>query len=237
MYGFLSIAPGTRPPSAAAQPPASADALYADRVHIESAQRAAAIWSAELARSPRSFDAAWKLSRADYWLGGHVPENARRGLLERGVEAGRAAIAIEPNRPEGHFWLAANMGALAESYGVRQGLKYRGPIKNELETVLRIDPTFEHGSADRALGRWYFKVPRLFGGSNAKSEEHLKASLRYDSDGTASHFFLAELYLDEGRKADARGELQKVIDARGYPEWKPEDDEFRQRARTLFATI
>src|ERR1051326_7677944 len=74
LYGFLSIAPGTRPPSAAAQPPASADALYADRVHIESAQRAAAIWSAELARSPRSFDAAWKLSRADYWLGGHVPD-------------------------------------------------------------------------------------------------------------------------------------------------------------------
>lgn len=194
------------------------------------------MWAAERARNPKDFDASWKLARAHYWLGGHAADNERRGLLERGLDAGRGAIAIEPNRPEGHFWLAANMGALAESYGMRQGIKYRGAIKIELETVLRIDPAWEHGSADRALGRWYFKVPRLFGGSNAKSEEHLKTSLRYDPDGTASHFFLAELYLDEDRKSEARAELKKTIDARGYPEWKPEDDEFRERAKRLLSS-
>ena len=51
------------------------------------------------------------------------------------------------------------MGALAESFGMRQGLKYRGDIKDELLLVLKLDPAFQHGSADRALGRWYFKVP------------------------------------------------------------------------------
>jgi len=221
---------------ASAQPPAGADALYADRVHLESAQRAAAMWAAERARNPKDYDASWKLARADYWLGGHAAQTERRGLLERGIDAGRAATALEPNRPEGHFWMAANMGALAESYGMRQGIKYRVAIKIELETVLRIDPAWEHGSADRALGRWYFRVPRLFGGSNAKSEEHLKASLRYDADGTASHFFLAELYLDEDRKSEARAELQKTIDAHGYPEWTPEDDEFKDRARKMLAS-
>ena len=59
-------------------------------------------------------------------------------------------------------------------------MKYRGDIKNELETVLRLDPAFQQGSADRALGRWYFKVPGLFGGSNKKSEEHLRKSLTYN---------------------------------------------------------
>src|SRR5437773_3487534 len=49
--------------------PGNADALYADRQHLESAQRAAAVWSADLARNPRSYETAWKLSRADYWLG------------------------------------------------------------------------------------------------------------------------------------------------------------------------
>ena len=80
-------------------------------------------------------------------------------------------------------------------------------------------------------------MPRLFGGSHAESEQHLKASLGYDPDGTASHFFLAELYLDDGRKADARAELQKTIDARGYPEWKPEDDEFKERARKMLGSL
>ena len=224
---------------AGAQAPAiphDADTLYADRANLESARRAAALWAVELAQNPQS-EAGWKLARAYYWLGTHAPEAERRPLLEKGVDAGQKRSAIAPNRPEGHFWTAANMGALAESYGMRQGLKYRRAIKDELEAVLRIDRSFEHGSADRALGRWYFRVPRLFGGSSAKSEEHLKASLRYDADGTASHVFLAELYLDDGRKAEARAELQKTIDARGYPEWKPEDDEFKERARKMLGSL
>ena len=109
-------------------------------------------------------------------------------------------MALQPNRPEGHFWIAANMGTLAESFGLRQGLKYRGQIKDELETVLRLDPAFQQGSADRALGRWYFKVPRLFGGSNKKSEEHLRKSLTYDANSTVSHFFLAETLTELNRE-------------------------------------
>src|SRR5205814_10450461 len=143
-------------------------------------------------------EAGWKLARADYWLGGHAPERERRAIFERGIDAARRAIAAQPNRPEGHFWLAANMGALAESFGVRQGLKYRKPIKEELETVLRLDPGFMDGSADRALGRWYFKVPGLFGGDRKLSEAHLRKSLTYNPDSTASLFFLAELLDDQG---------------------------------------
>src|SRR5439155_987244 len=97
-------------------------------------------------------------------------------------------------RPEGHFWIAANMGALAESFGLRAGLKYRKPVKEELETVLRLDPAFQQGSADRALGRWYFKVPRLFGGSHKLAEDHLRASLKYNANSTASRYFLSELH-------------------------------------------
>jgi hypothetical protein len=44
------------------------------------------------------------------------------------------------------------MGALAESFGLRAGLKYRKPIKDELETVLALDTSFHARSADRALG-------------------------------------------------------------------------------------
>ena len=211
----------------------SADALFADRATLASARRAADIWSATLAASPRDFAAAWKLARADYWLGGHAAEAEQRMFFERGMEAGQKAIAIEPNKADGHFWVAANMGALAESFGIRAGLKYRKPIKEELETVLRLDPAFRDGSADRALGRWYAKVPGLFGGSHAKAEEHLKASLTYGGDATASYYFLAELYLEDGRKAEARSALQKVLDAPLHPEWAPEDQEFKDKARKL----
>jgi tetratricopeptide (TPR) repeat protein len=215
----------------------TADALYADRANMASAQRAFDLWSTELKARPREFEVAWKLARIAYWLGTHGPEEQRRTILEQGAEAARTAASIEPGKPEGPFWLAANIGALAESFGLRAGLKYRKPIKEALETVLRLDPGYQNGSADRALGRWYARVPGLFGGSNKQAEVHLRTSLQYDPDSTISHFFLAELLIEEGRKSEARTELQKVIDAPFKPEWAPEDDDYRARARTLLSSI
>src|SRR4051794_24376965 len=220
---------------AAAAQAQNADSLYADREHLASARQASEIWAAEVAKDPRDFDASWKLARVCYWLGGHGPQQERRAFLERGMTAAQQAIALQPNRPEGHFWLAADMGTMAEGFGLRAGLKYRKPVKDELETVLRLDPAFMDGSADRVLGRWYFRVPGLFGGSSKEAEAHLLASLKYDDRSTITHYFLAELYQDQGRRGEARGELQKVLDAPLSAAWGPEDEEYKAKARALLA--
>jgi tetratricopeptide (TPR) repeat protein len=209
---------------------ADPDALYRERASLTKAREAAAIWTERLAKNPKDFDSAWKLARATYWLGGHEEQAARRAALERGVEAGRQASVLEPMRPEGYFWMAASMGSLAESFGLRQGLKYRTPIREALEKVLQIDPGYQNGSADRALGRWYYKVPGMFGGNKQKSEAHLRKSLTYDQNSNASHFFLAETLFELDRKAEAIAELQKVINGPVNPEWEPEDREFKQQA-------
>ncbi len=228
--------PAAAPPIGAAfvQSTDDPDALYAHRDDIASAEAAERIWAARTTQNPKDFESAWKLARARYWLGGHAAPDARRALFEAGISAGRSAVGIEPNRPEGHFWMAANMGALAESFGLRAGLKYRGDIRKELETVLRIDPAFEQGSADRALGRWYFKVPGVFGGSNRESETHLRKSLTYNPNSTASLYFLAETLVAMKRKAEARTALQRLLSVPDDdPEWGPENREFKVKGRAL----
>jgi hypothetical protein len=215
----------------------SADALYADRANIASARRAAELWDADLHANPSAFESAWKLARVCYWLGGHAPADERRRILERGTAAGQQAARLQPSRPEGHFWAAVTMGSLAESFGLRAGLKYRKPIREELETVLRIDPAFMDGSADRALGRYYFKVPSLFGGSNTRADQHLRRSLQYNPQSTVSHYFLAELLIEQKRTAEARAELQRVIDAPFNREWAPEDTDYKRKASALLARI
>jgi hypothetical protein len=134
--------------------------------------------------------------------------------------------------------MAANMGALAESFGAPQGIKYRKPIKEALLTVLRLDPDLSAGIRRIArLGRWYFKVRACLGAATSFRSSTLRESLKYNENSTASHFFLAELFIDDGRQADARLELQKVLDAPLDPQWTPEDREFKEKARKLLASL
>lgn len=103
--------------------------------------------------------------------------------------------------------------------------------------MLRLDPAFQQGSADRALGRWYYKVPGLFGGSNSKSEEHLRKSLTYNPASSASLFFLAETLVDEKRKDEARAVLNTLITEPVDPDWAPEDREFKARGERLLRSL
>ena len=225
--------------AAHASPPADPDVLYEAREDVTHALGAADIWTARLEADPRDFESAWKLARARYWLGtnGLPDEDARKKVLEEGIAAGRVAAAIHPHRPEGHFWIAANMGALAESFGIRQGLRYRGAIKDALEHVLAVDPDYLDGSADRALGRWYYKVPGLFGGSGSQSESHLRKALAYNPHSVISRLFLAETLIERGKHAEAREHLAAAIDAPPDPQWIPEDRRFRARAQALLEQL
>ena len=48
------------------------------------------IWTTRLAADPRDFASAWKLARADYWLGTNgLPPAERKSALEAGIAAGR----------------------------------------------------------------------------------------------------------------------------------------------------
>ena len=237
---LLTVALLMRWPHAAtaAQDVDDPDRLYEQREDTAKSLAAAAIWERRLAAHADDFESAWKLARACYWLGGHVATADRRAQFERGMDAARAAVRIDAKRPDGHFWLAANMGGMAEAAGMRAGLKYRGDIKRELETVLAIEPSFQKGSADRALGRWYFKVPRLFGGNREKSLEHLRKSLTYEPENAASLSFLADTLLAMDKREEARQTLEKLRAAPiGDPEWAPETREFQRQAAATLARL
>jgi tetratricopeptide (TPR) repeat protein len=222
-------------PCLAAEDP---DTLYAQRADLAKAVQAAAIWQATLDRNPADFEAAWKRARAGYWIGGHEQtQSARDAAYESAMAAARKAIAAKPERPEGHFWLAACMGGYAQDHGIKGGLKYRGNIRDELQKVLAIDKAFQQGSADRALGRWYFQVPGLFGGSKRKSEEHLRAALSYNTRSIVTRLFLAETLEALDRRPEAIAQLRQIEQLAPDPDWIPEDTEFKAQARTMLARM
>jgi tetratricopeptide (TPR) repeat protein len=240
--GLASIAawsPDLERPAFQSAAPASAtdpDELYRRREDPASAKQAVEIFAARAAAG-QDFDAAWKTARGCYWLGTMGPPPERRAALERGITAGEFAVKIQPNKPEGYYWQAANMGALAESFGLSQGLKYRGRIKEQLLIVQKMDPAWLQGSADRALGWWYHRVPGLFGGSESKAEAHLRQALVYNPQSTATLFFLGEVLLERGKKNEGRRMLQQVLEVPVQPDWEPENREFKRKAEVRLKTI
>ena len=221
---------------ASAQGPASTDPelLYRHREDLAAAARAADLWEAH---ATTDYESAWKLARVCHWMGEHQAGPLGKRALERGVDAGNNAVRLQPDRPEGHFWLAANMGTLAEASAIVQGLKYRGRIRQELEKAIAIDPRWQGGSAEAVLGQWFLEVPRLFGGSTGKAEAHLRQALAYDGDNRIALSVLADLLAETGRRSEARALLQRLLDAPLDEEWGPEDKDYKRKAADRLKTL
>ena len=85
-------------------------------------------------------------------------------------------------------------------------------VRNEMETVMRLDPDYEQRGAQRVLARVYYRAPFFKGGDKQRSIELLQDCLRrYPSDSFAL-LYLADDYLSVGRRAEARSLLERILD-------------------------
>jgi hypothetical protein len=58
-----------------------------------------------------------------------------------------------------------------------QGLATVSDIRNEMETVLRLDETYQNGSAYMVLGLLYLNAPKIVGGDPEKAVELMEKGL------------------------------------------------------------
>jgi len=219
-------------PALIAQSP-EAERLFADRANLASARRAAEIWSSALAGDPRNFDAAWRLARADYWLGGHGPEAERRGYFDTGIEAGRkaAGAAAETGPRDISGWRRTWAGSPSRSACARAEI----PQADQGDAGNRAAPRIPRSARAPPIARSGGGTSRCRASSAAiasLAESHLRTSLSYNPASTVSALLLGELLDDEGRKDEARAEWQRVLDvAAQRPTGRPKDREFKDKAK------
>lgn len=140
----------------------------------------------------------------------------------KGIEAGKRAVEINPNECHGHFWYGVNVAKEAESSGKLHALGLINTIKDEMKRTLEIDSNCECGGPQRVLGKLYSKIPFFKGGSKSKAISYLNESLGLCSNDTQSRIFLAELYMDDGKKSLAMQQLNLVLKQEPDPNWVPE---------------
>jgi hypothetical protein len=118
-----------------------ADVLYASRETLSSCEKSIELYEKVLAVDSKKYDARWKISRSCKFLGDYYPNDDRVTVLEKGEKYARHAIEIDPGKVEGHFWLGVCLGRIGEERGILNSLFLVGPIKDEMEKCLAIDPT------------------------------------------------------------------------------------------------
>lgn len=211
---------------------AAADQLYSQREDLSKVRMCIAELRQARIADYGNYEAAWKLSRAAYYLGEHTTdETEREKAFREGSDLGKIAVQLDSNKPEGHFWLGANYGGAAK-HSTLAGLSTVEDIRKEMEAVLKIDETYQGGSAYLALGQLYLQAPRLLGGDYQKAIEYLEKGLKFGSGNAMLRLRLAEAYEDTNRHSDARKQIDAILnmtpDSNYLPEYKDAVDQAKK---------
>ncbi|MGH7347136.1 MAG: tetratricopeptide repeat protein [Candidatus Rokuibacteriota bacterium] len=221
-----------------AQTPVEAARALVARYHEDPARldRARELLDAALARE-RKVDTLVMLSYVQFLIGdvrAVTPED-KLAAYDRGREIGQRAVELAPKTPDAHLWYAINTARWGETKGVLRSLFLLPTIREELRILLELDPRSVR--AHILAGNVLLEVPGFAGGDRAKAEEHFKKALEIDPRFTNARVDLARVYIADGRYADARRELQRVV-AETSPsvvaDWTVKD---APRARKLLESI
>src|SRR5882672_2209438 len=198
--------------AASAQTPVEAARALVARYHEDLAglDRARDLLEAALAKD-RKVDTMVMLSYVQFLIGDVRAATAEDKLAayDRGREIGRRAVELAPKSHDAHLWYAINTARWGETKGVLRSLFLLPTIKEEIATLLDLNP--KSLRAHILAGNVFLELPGFVGGDRAKAEEHFKKALEVDGRFTAARVDLARLYIASGRHADARRELQRVV--------------------------
>src|SRR4051812_31303809 len=182
-----------------------------------------------------NYEAAWRLSRAFFFLGQEEGSALRAKEHHRhGILAGRRAVSLAADRVEGHFWLGVNLALLAGREHVFTALRNAISAKKALHEAARIDPSYHGAGPLRVLARLEHKLPRIAGGGMVRALDHYQKAVDLAPSNTVTRIYFAELLLDLGQTATAHAHLNAVINANNDdPDWTFEIERDRAIARSM----
>ncbi len=154
--------------------------------------------------------AAWQFGRACFdWADFAKDDDRRASVANEGIAACRQAIAREPKSVDSHYYLAMNLGQLAQTRTLG-ALRIVEEMEREFKIVRDLDAGFDYGGPDRNLGLLYFEAPGWPAsiGSKSKARKHLERAVELAPDYPENHLCLLEAYLKWGDKKNIQRELK-----------------------------
>jgi hypothetical protein len=164
-------------------------------------------------KNPQLFLATYEkgLNYAQRGMAALSPEVEKR--LAAGVDLKDAVQLLDKQAIELLYWHATNLGRWANAQDITVVLNYKERIYNIMEMVLRFDPNFFYGAADRYFGAYYAIAPSFAGGNLDDSWNHFQASLKIAPNYASTYILIAEFLAPKKQDEKMFDEnLQKVLD-------------------------
>ncbi|HTY89467.1 MAG TPA: tetratricopeptide repeat protein [Candidatus Acidoferrum sp.] len=180
------------------------------------AARAEAAWQSAQARFQSHTNdsaAAWQFARACYDLNDFVTNNAGRAdLAIQGIVACRHLLAMESNSAPGHYYLAIELGQLADTKRNPAAIKMVREIEREFKAADDLDEHLDYAGPARCLGLLYRDAPGwpLSIGSRHKARDWLESAAALAPGYPENHLNLAETYWQWKDHEAARNELNAL---------------------------
>jgi len=130
-------------------------------------------------------------------------------LFERAKAIAETLQQVNENNPDGYMWWAIAQGRIGQTRGVLNSLFMVPALKRAFNRVLALNPNYP--TVYDALGVLYYELPPFAGGDLKLAERYLIQGLRLDPNYTVIRLDLARVYLKQGRKSEARAQLQLVL--------------------------
>lgn len=216
---------------------AKSEQLFKERDDLAKLREAVKLLAAARDPNQRNFEVEWKFAKYSYFLGKRAAdEKEKEKAFEDGAQAGRIASRMEPNKADGFFWYAANLGEQAKLSPVTVGIKSVDDIREAMNKVIEIDPKYQNASAYDGLAQIELSTAGMMGGKPEKAVEYLVTALKIEDDNSYLHLHLAEAYLATGKKDEAKKQLDYVLKMKPNPDYLPEHRETIEKAKELLDT-
>jgi tetratricopeptide (TPR) repeat protein len=213
---------------------ADVDGLFSYGADASREKRALEILERALAANPNDYDLLWRAARSYYYVGdGLQPKKERFAQFERGIDAGKRAIAQNPNGVEGHFWLGAVWGGYLRDKGGLTAFRNIKNVRTEMEIVVKLKPDYEEGNAYLALGEIDRQLPGLFGGNLKRGIATLETGLKIAPTNPEIKAALGEALIEANRKNEALVQLQEALQAPLSSTRAPHSRKAKERAQRL----
>jgi tetratricopeptide (TPR) repeat protein len=139
---------------------------------------------------------------------------------ERARDVAKRATELAPKDPDAHLWYAITLGSWSQAKGLLHSAIALRNLRKEVDVVLKLDPN--NIEAHVMAGSIERELPVLLGGNRKAAEEHFQTAQRLDPRLTGVRIELARLYINMGRYAEARQQLQSVLNEKAptdRPRW------------------